>query len=225
MIRNFLLNSLREIEIINKIQYDLHDVLLSEAKKPEDTVALFFATKEFSRIVTHFLEIKKMFIKLDLFKDEIDRCNYFKASELDALALTIEDSSNLEQLITKDFLKSKHTLRLWGLDYHNLVALLIREMEELTERINKAPDNWYMKHEYMINDETFINKDNFFIYKVTNIDFINSFVTLIKCGRLQTTESLGIEAISINCTKIRESVEDEVFVGKELGKIHPDLFL
>jgi len=224
MIRNFLNEALIQIEKINKIQFELHEPLLNSEDSPLGTVNKYFSTKELKRIISNFLTIKKEFIKLDLFKDEFEKCKYFKISELDTF-ITVIDSQDFDHVFDHVYMSSKHSLRLWDIDYRNVISTLITEMEELVEKIKLSSDNWYIKHKYMINDNVFINKQNFTIYKIIGIDYNTSTILLEKCGYQKFGNSLSVENIQINCNEIRDSIEDEVFIATEVGKIHPELFL
>jgi len=206
MIHNFLIESLNDIEGINKIQHKLQDTLLRPAKIPKGTAALYFSASELSRIVTKFLDIKKKFIELDLFKDEFDRCNYFKVSELDTLTLI------------------EHNLMLWDLNYESLFATLKYEINDLTERIKRAPLNWYNKHAYLINNETYIDKKYFSIYRIVDKNWDTLTITLECCKYSTHSKSLSIDIVKIKCDSIRD-IYQEQFLSEEIGKIYPEWFL
>jgi hypothetical protein len=227
MIKSFIKESIREIEGIERIANKLKVPLINPDLNPKGTMALYFGTREFSRVVDKFLEIKKTFISLDLFRDEFDRCEYFKVTSLNTLSHIVQDDKNFDGVFDREFMDSKHSLILWRLNYKDLFFTLRTEIADIRERFDQAHENWYNKHKYMITDEVFVNKDNFAIYRIKNINYDNNLITIEKCDRNSYTQSksLMIHEFTIQADKIRESIEDEAFIYKEMGTIHPDLFL
>jgi len=209
---------------------DFKKNLLIDNKTPKDTMLIYFQSIQLSDYISNFIEVRNEFNKLYNFGDIFEENNFIPVNDLWLYVDNIKNNNNFTHLIDKSFVDAKNrTLRLWGIDYHEVLELFEEHLKKLLLKLENIEDEWFNHYIHLEKDNSetnlcFINKETMELWKLKSLpskehDFFEFVRVQFELNRKVITE------VSICPENIRPSLDYEVFLENRVSEYLPEYFL
>ena len=207
---------------------------------PKTTMSIYFNTLQINYYITSFLDKVNSIKKINIFLTPFDNHDIFNNSDLWLVLENINNKKdNIQQLVDLSFMNSKSsTLRLFDYkkeEYKEIIDSFVKRIKNVLNYLDNINDIWYIKNKYLetLNDNSeglvgdlFIDKDNFAIYKVVEIDHDKSGVRIkikIKTYLVDFNEKLENKEMFYFAGSVRTSTEK--FLNRVIGEKYPEYFI